>query len=74
MGISRWRLTWHDDFDRVVLSMSKLELETLQSSGLSSAAGRGAFARASGRLAFDVVHSTYLMEQAALSPAHPSQS
>lgn len=66
MGLSRWRLTWRDDFDRVVLSMSRRELETLQRSGLSSAAGRGAFASASGRLAFDVVHSTYLMEQAAL--------
>ena len=40
MGLSKWRLAWCDDFDRVVLSMSRLELETLRSSGLSSSAGR----------------------------------
>ena len=67
MGLSRWRLTWRDDFDRVALSMSRLELETLRSSGLSSSAGRRAFVSASHRLAFDVVHSAYMMEQAALA-------
>jgi len=50
-----------------VLSMSRLELETLRSSGLSSSAGRRAFVSASHRLAFDVVHSAYVMEQAALA-------
>ncbi len=67
MGLSRWRLTWREDFDRVVLSMTKSEQALLRRSGLSSAAGRSAFASASNRLAFDVVHSTYVMEQAALS-------
>jgi len=66
MGLSRWRLTWRDDFDRVVLSMTKSERVVLRRSGLSSPAGRGAFASASNRLAFDVVHSTYMMEQAAV--------
>jgi hypothetical protein len=66
MGDSRWRLTWREDFDRIVLSMTKSELEVWQNAGLSSSAGRGAFAAASKRLAFDVVHSTYLMDQAAL--------
>ncbi len=67
MGLSRWRLTWRNDFDRVVLAMSKFELEVLRSSGLSSSAGRRAFVSASDRLAFDVVHSAYVMEQAVLA-------
>jgi hypothetical protein len=72
MGLSRWRLTWRDDFDRVVLSMSKPELEVLRRSGVSSISGRRAFVSASDRLHLDVVHSVYLMEQAGLgSPNDP---
>ena len=64
MGLSTWRLTWRDDFDRVVLSMSIRERAVLHRSRLSSIAGRRAFTTASHRLHFDVVQSTYLMEQA----------
>jgi len=64
MGLSNWRLTWREDFDRVVLSMSIRERAVLHSSRLSSISGRRAFASASNRLQFDVVQSTYLMEQA----------
>ena len=64
MGLSSWRLTWREDFDRVVLSMSMYERAVLQRSRLSSISGRRAFASASDRLHFDVVQSTYLMEQA----------
>ena len=64
MGLSSWRLTWREDFDRVVLSMSTHERAVLSRSRLSSISGRRAFASASHRLHFDVVQSTYLMEQA----------
>ncbi len=64
MGLSSWRLTWREDFDRVVLSMSIRERAVLNSSRLSSISGRRAFVSASNRLHFDVVQSTYLMEQA----------
>jgi len=64
MGLSSWRLTWRDDFDRIVLSMSTRERAVLNHSRLSSISGRRAFASASHRLHFDVVQSTYLMEQA----------
>ena len=64
MGLSSWRLTWREDFDRVVLSMSTRERAVLQRSRLSTISGRRAFASASTRLQFDVVQSTYLMEQA----------
>jgi len=64
MGLSRWRLTWREDFDRVVLSMSTNERALLQRSRLSTISGRGAFVSASDRLNFDVVQATYLMEQA----------
>ena len=67
MGLSRWRLTWRDDFDKVVLSMSEREWTELRRSGLSSPAGRRAFVSASDRLDLDVVHSAYLMEQGALT-------
>ena len=64
MGLSSWRLTWREDFDRVVLSMSIRERAVLQDSRLSTISGRRAFVSASNRLQFDVVQSTYLMEQA----------
>jgi hypothetical protein len=64
MGVSRWRLTWREDFDRVVLSMSTYERAVLQRSRLSTISGRRAFVSASDRLNFDVVQATYLMEQA----------
>jgi len=64
LGLSSWRLTWREDFDRVVLSMSIRERAVLNSSRLSSISGRRAFVSASNRLHFDVVQSTYLMEQA----------
>ena len=64
MGLSSWRLTWREDFDRVVLSMSTGERSVLHDSRLSTISGRRAFASASNRLQFDVVQSTYLMEQA----------
>ena len=64
MGLSTWRLTWRDDFDRVVLSMSIRERAVLHGSRLSSISGRRAFMSASNRLQFDIVQSTYLMEQA----------
>jgi len=64
MGLSSWRLTWRDDFDRVVHSMSRPEWAELQRSGLSSVPGRRAFVSASDRLELDVVQSAYLMEQA----------
>ena len=64
MGLSSWRLTWREDFDRVVLSMSTRERAVLHDSRLSTISGRRAFASASNRLQFDVVQSTYLMEQA----------
>ena len=67
MGLSRWRLSWRGDFDRVVHSMSRRERAVLQRSGLSSIAGRRAFVSASDRLHLDVVHSAYLMEQAVLA-------
>jgi hypothetical protein len=67
MGVSHWRLNWREDFDRVVHSMSRREQAMLQRSGLSSVAGRRAFVSASDRLNLDVVHSTYLMEQAVLA-------
>ena len=64
MGLSTWRLTWRDDFDRVVLSMSIRERAALHRSRLLSISGRRAFVSASNRLQFDIVQSTYLMEQA----------
>jgi len=67
MGLSSWRLTWRDDFDRVLHSMNRPEWAALQRSGLASVPGRRAFVSASDRLDFDVVHSAYLMEQAALA-------
>lgn len=47
--------------------MSEGELSMLDSSGLSSIAGRRVFVAASDRLAFDILQSTYLMEQSALA-------
>jgi hypothetical protein len=64
MSLSSWRLTWREDFDRVVLSMSTRERAVLHHSRLSSISGRRVFVSASDRLQFDVVQSTYLMEQA----------
>jgi len=67
MGLSSWRLTWREDFDRVVHSMNRRERAVLKRSGLSSIPGRRVFVSASDRLEFDVVQSAYLMEQANLA-------
>jgi hypothetical protein len=63
---SSWRNTWHEDFDRVVYSMSHLERSDLQHLGLLSVYGRRLFVAAAGRLDMDVVHTAYVMEQATL--------
>jgi hypothetical protein len=63
---SSWRNTWHDDFDRVLYSMSQPERADLQLVGLLSVDGRRLFASAAGRLDMDVVHTAYVMEQATL--------
>jgi len=63
---SSWRNTWHDDFDRVLYSMSQPERADLQLLGLLSVDGRRLFASAAGRLDMDVVHTAYVMEQATL--------
>jgi len=63
---SSWRNTWHEDFDRVLHSMSQTERSALQHWGLLSSDGRRAFATAAGRLDMDVVHTAYVMEQATL--------
>jgi hypothetical protein len=67
MGLSSWRLTWREDFDRVFDSMNKYDRALLRRSGLLSVPGRRVFVSASGRLDLDVVHSAYLVEQAALA-------
>ena len=66
MVSSSWRNTWHDDFDRVLYSMSQPERADLQLLGLLSVDGRRLFASAAGRLDMDVVHTAYVMEQATL--------
>lgn len=66
MVSSSWRNTWHDDFDRVLYSMSQPERADLQLVGLLSVDGRRLFASAAGRLDMDVVHTAYVMEQATL--------
>ena len=66
MVSSSWRNTWHDDFDRVLYSMSQPERTDLQLLGLLSVDGRRLFASAAGRLDMDVVHTAYVMEQATL--------
>jgi hypothetical protein len=63
---SSWRITWHDDFDRVLYSMSPIERTALHQSGLLSVDGRRLFVSAAGRLDMDVVHTAYVMEQATL--------
>ncbi|TMB69733.1 MAG: hypothetical protein E6J43_03715 [Chloroflexi bacterium] len=67
MVLSKWRLTWKEDFDRVVRSMSKRERAALQRWGLLSVQGRRIFVSAAKRLGLDVTYSAYVMEQAALA-------
>lgn len=64
MVSSSWRNTWHEDFDRVLHSMSQTERSALHPWGLLTSDGRRAFATAAGRLDMDVVHTAYVMEQA----------
>lgn len=66
MVSSTWRNSWHDDFDRVLYSMSQTERSALQPWGLLTIDGRRAFVTAAERLHMDVVHTAYVMEQAAL--------
>ena len=66
MVSSSWRNTWHEDFDRVVYSMSQVERADLQHVGLLSVDGRRLFVTAAERLDMDVVHTAYVMEQATL--------
>lgn len=66
MVSSIWRNTWHEDFDRVFCSMSKIERSALQRLGLLSIDGRRAFVTAAERLDMDLVHTAYVMEQATL--------
>jgi hypothetical protein len=63
---SSWQGMWHEDFDRVVDSMSTRERASLQRWGVRSIEGRRIFVSASDRLKVDVIHACYLMEQAAL--------
>ena len=67
MVLSKWRLTWQEDFDRVVGSMSKHERAALQRWGLLSVQGRRIFVCAAKRLTLDVTYSAYVMEQGALT-------
>ncbi len=64
---STWNSTWHDDFDRVLYSMTKRERNGLQRWGLLSVQGRRVFVAASGRLSLDVAYSAYVLEQAVLA-------
>ena len=64
---SSWRNTWHEDFDRVLYSMTKRERAALQRWGLLSVPGRRVFVTAAHRLDMDVAHTAYLIEQGALA-------
>ena len=66
MVSSGWRNTWHQDFARVLYSMSHIERSALQGLGLLSIDGRRAFVSAAERLDMDLVHAAYVMEQATL--------
>ena len=61
------RNTWHEDFDRILFSMTKADRLALQRWGLLSPQGRRVFMGASDRLELDIVYAAYVLEHATLA-------